>query len=109
MDKLSPTKIGIQERRAAAEQLAELFKCLADPTRLRILTALKEHGSLCVHELCTWLGMSQPAVSHQLRILRGARLVAGRRAGREIHYSIDDDHVLAVLSEGLTHVRHGGR
>src|SRR6266545_4888522 len=93
---------------AEVELLAELFKCLADPTRVRILAALAENGSQCVHEICAELGMSQPAVSHQLRTLRAARLVRGRRAGREIHYAIDDEHVLAVLSEGLRHVKHGG-
>jgi DNA-binding transcriptional ArsR family regulator len=103
---------GVKDTASAAtthvERLADLFKCLADPTRLRILSSLAEHGSLCVHEISTWLGMSQPAVSHQLRVLRSAHLVAGKRSGREIHYSIDDEHVLAVLREGLTHVRHAG-
>jgi DNA-binding transcriptional ArsR family regulator len=94
---------------AKVEELAEIFKVLADPTRLRILSALAEHGSLCVHELTTWLGMQQSAVSHQLRLLRAARLVRGRRDGREIHYTLDDDHVLALLSQGLRHVGHGGR
>lgn len=92
---------------AQVEGLAEIFKLLADPTRLRILATLAEHGSLCVHELTAALGMQQSAVSHQLRLLRAARLVSGRRAGREIHYSLDDAHVLALLSEGLKHVRHG--
>jgi len=92
----------------SVEELAELFKCLADPTRLRILATLDEHGTQCVHELCATLAMSQPAVSHQLRILRSARLVRGRRDGREIHYAIDDEHVLSVLREGRRHVRHGG-
>ena|SRR5688572_8932672 len=109
---LSHTQLQTQRRLAVAasaqvEGLAEIFKVLADPTRLRILTALAENGSLCVHELTTWLGMQQSAVSHQLRLLRGARLVRGQREGREIHYSIDDAHVLALLSEGLKHVRHG--
>jgi ArsR family transcriptional regulator, lead/cadmium/zinc/bismuth-responsive transcriptional repressor len=94
---------------AQVESLAGIFKVLGDPTRLRILAALAEHGSLCVHELTTWLGMRQSAVSHQLRLLRAARLVRGRRDGREIHYALDDAHVLALLSEGLKHVRHGGR
>ena len=88
------------------EALAELFKCLAEPSRLKILLALAEHKTLCVHELCEWLGMTQPAVSQQLRILRAAALVRGKRNGREIHYAIDDAHVLSVLSEGVTHVRH---
>src|SRR5262245_8233029 len=84
--------------------LADLFKVLADPTRLRILGALAENGSLCVHELTTWLGMRQPTVSHSLRMLRAARLVKGRRTGREIHYRIHDSHVLTVLSQALKHV-----
>jgi ArsR family transcriptional regulator len=92
---------------AQVDDLAEIFKVLADPTRLRILGALAEHGSMCVHELTTWLGMRQPAVSHQLRMLRGARLVRGTRDGREVHYAIDDAHVMALLSEGLKHVGEG--
>ena len=92
---------------AKVEELAEIFKVLGDPTRLRILAALAEHGSLCVHELTTWLGMQQSAISHQLRLLRSARLVRGRREGREIHYSLDDAHVMALLSQGLKHVGHG--
>lgn len=93
---------------AQVEELAATFKLLADPTRLRILAALAEHGSLCVHELTTELGVRQPAISQQLRMLRAARLVRGRRDGREIHYALDDAHVLALLSEGLKHVGHGG-
>jgi DNA-binding transcriptional ArsR family regulator len=94
---------------AASEQvdeLAEIFKTLADPTRLRILAELAR-GETCVHELCARLAMSQPAVSHSLRVLRVARLVRGRRAGREIFYSLDDDHVLTLISEGLKHAGHG--
>jgi ArsR family transcriptional regulator len=89
------------------DELAVLFKNLADPTRLRILTALVERGELCVHDLCDRLGMSQTAVSHSLRVLRVARLVRGVRRGREIVYSLDDQHVLSVLMEGLKHVEHG--
>jgi ArsR family transcriptional regulator, lead/cadmium/zinc/bismuth-responsive transcriptional repressor len=92
---------------AQVEELAGLFKLLADPTRLRILAALVEHGSLCVHELVAELGLRQPAVSQQLRMLRAARVVRGRREGREIHYALDDDHILALLEGGLEHVRHG--
>lgn len=93
---------------AQVEHLAAIFKLLGDPTRLRILASLAEHGSLCVHELVTELGMRQPAISQQLRMLRAARLVRGRRDGREIHYALDDDHVLGLLSEALKHVRHAG-
>lgn len=103
----------LQRRRLAAaagaqvEELAEIFKLLGDPTRLRILTALADGGELCVHELCERMAMSQPAISHQLRVLRTARLVRSRRAGREIFYAIDDEHVLVLLSEGQKHVGHG--
>lgn len=93
---------------AQVDDLAAIFKLLGDPTRLRILASLAEHGSLCVHELTAELGVRQPAVSQQLRMLRAARLVRGRRDGREIHYTLDDEHVLGLLSEGLKHVRHGG-
>ncbi|SRR6266702_783785 len=101
----------IQLRRVAAaaeeqvQDLAAIFRVLADPTRLKILAALAEERSLCVHELCDRLGMSQPAVSHQLSTLRGARFVRGQRAGREIHYALDDEHVVRLISEGLKHAR----
>src|SRR5262249_51339834 len=85
--------------------LAEIFKMLGDPTRLRILSALVG-GERCVHELCARLQMSQPAISHQLRILRAARLVRPRRAGREIFYTLDDAHVTVLLEEGLKHAGH---
>jgi DNA-binding transcriptional ArsR family regulator len=86
--------------------LSEIFKTLGDPTRLRILAALCS-GPLCVHELCEALDISQPAVSHQLRVLRAARLVRPRRDGREMIYSIDDAHVMVLLEEGLKHAGHG--
>ena len=94
---------------AQVDDLARIFKSLADPTRLRLLLALGEAGELCVHELCARVPLSQPAVSHQLGLLRRERLVRSRRAGREIFYALDDAHVVGVLSAGLVHARHGGR
>ncbi len=91
---------------ARIEELAEIFKVLADPTRLRILTELAGEPGLCVHEICRRVEASQTAVSHQLRILRGARLVRGRRSGKEIIYALDDEHVLGLLSEGAKHDAH---
>ena len=82
--------------------VSEMFKALSDPTRLRLLTALSQ-GEACVHELCDHLDMSQPAVSHQLRLLRVQRLVAARRAGREIFYSLADEHVLDLVRAASTH------
>jgi DNA-binding transcriptional ArsR family regulator len=87
------------------ERLAEIFKTLSDPTRLRLLALLGE-GEACVHELCARVGMSQPAVSHQLRLLRVARLVRGRRAGREVFYALDDRHVIELVAQARSHAGH---
>jgi ArsR family transcriptional regulator len=81
---------------------AETFKTLSDPTRLRLLLALM-NGPSCVGDLCGFLQMSQPAVSHQLRLLRVSRLVSAQRVGREIFYSLDDEHVMSVVAAACTH------
>ena len=83
--------------------LAELFKVLGDPSRLRILNALGA-AELCVCDLSTALDMSQSAVSHQLAILRGARLVRARRDGKSMFYSLDDQHVGQIVEIGRAHV-----
>jgi DNA-binding transcriptional ArsR family regulator len=98
--------LGADGRRLSG--LAEIFKLLGDPTRLRILAALFG-GERCVHDLCAQLRMSQPAISHQLRILRAARLVRPRRAGREIFYALDDAHVGELIEAGLEHAGHARR
>jgi ArsR family transcriptional regulator len=89
-------------------ELGELFKVFADPSRLRILSALGA-GELCVCDLGAALGMSQSAVSHQLAVLRGARLVRYRREGKTVFYSLADLHVGAILAVGLDHVSERGR
>jgi ArsR family transcriptional regulator len=86
--------------------LADLFGALADPTRLRLIAALAG-GELCVCDLAATLGMSQSAVSHQLRILRHLSLVRTRREGRIVYYALDDDHVVGLYRQGLDHVAHG--
>ncbi|PLV57341.1 metalloregulator ArsR/SmtB family transcription factor [Thermotoga sp. SG1] len=83
--------------------LAELFKTLSDPTRVKILYVLKD-SEYCVHDIAKILGMSPSAVSHQLRILRDKRLVKRRRSGKSAYYSLDDDHVLCLFIQGLQHV-----
>lgn len=88
-----------------ANRLAELFQALADPTRVRILSALWV-GELCVCDLAATLVMSQSAISHQLRTLRQLRLVKRRKVGQMVYYSLDDEHVSALFGEGLDHVRH---
>jgi len=88
-----------------ATRAAELFKVLADPTRLRILSMLAD-GEQCVHRIAESMQMSQPAVSHHLRMLRVSRVVAYRREGRHVYYRLDDGHVDALLRQALEHVRH---
>src|SRR5918993_624487 len=87
----------------AVQGLADTFSALGDPTRVRILDALS-HGELCVCDLAAVLSLSQSAVSHQLRLLRGLRLVRARREGRMVFYALDDQHVVDLLGEGLNHV-----
>ncbi len=84
--------------------LAELFKVFGDSTRIRILYALIE-SELCVGDMAQILNISQSAVSHQLKLLRDAKLVKVRREGKIGFYSLDDDHVRYVLSMGMDHVR----
>jgi DNA-binding transcriptional ArsR family regulator len=83
--------------------LADTFRALGDPTRVRILDVLS-HGELCVCDLAAVLSLSQSAVSHQLRLLRGLRLVRARRDGRMVFYALDDRHVVDLLGQGLKHV-----
>jgi len=87
------------------EALADLFKVFGDNTRLRIIHALS-HSEMCVCDLAIVLDMSQSAVSHQLRILKAARLVKNRRDGKVIYYSLDDSHILGLFKTGLEHVSH---
>jgi DNA-binding transcriptional ArsR family regulator len=84
--------------------LAELFKALGDYTRVRILFALSI-GELCVCALAEVLDMSQSAISHQLRLLRAAKLVRYRKEGKNVFYSLDDDHVRNLVSQGLDHIK----
>ncbi|MBS1471924.1 MAG: helix-turn-helix transcriptional regulator [Lachnospiraceae bacterium] len=83
--------------------LAELFKVFGDTTRIKILYALLE-SELCVGDIAQILGLSQSAVSHQLRILKDSKLVKFRRNGKIIFYSLDDDHVRNMISMGMEHV-----
>lgn len=88
-----------------ATRMAETFKALSDPTRVRIISALAQ-TELCVCDLACTLGMSQSAVSHQLRTLRELHLVKNRREGRQVYYSLDDEHIHSLFLQGMDHVRH---
>ena len=87
-----------------AHALAETFKVLGDVTRVRILDAIAR-TELCVGEIATVLNLSESAVSHQLRLLRGMRLVRARRAGQQIFYTLDDHHIVRLFEQGLEHVQ----
>jgi DNA-binding transcriptional ArsR family regulator len=91
---------------ATVESVAEIFKLLGDPSRVRLLDALS-HGERCVCDLAALVGLTESAVSHQLRLLRSARLVRVRRAGRMAYYSLDDHHVIGLLHDTRTHVEEG--
>jgi len=85
-------------------ELANLFKLFGDPTRVRILYALSR-AELCVCDLAALLGMTQSAVSHQLRFLRDGRVVKSRRDGRQVLYTMHDHHVLSIFKQGLIHIK----
>ena len=86
--------------------LASLFKMIGDPPRAKILSCLQLRD-MYVGELAETLKMTDSAVSHQLRVLRGAKLVKGVKEGKEVRYSLDDDHVTKIMEYGLTHVNEG--
>ena len=83
--------------------LAELFKIFGDSTRIKLLYALYE-SELCVCDLADVLGLTQSAVSHQLRLLKSSKRVKFRRDGKTVFYSLADDHVVRILSQGMEHL-----
>lgn len=83
--------------------LAELFKVFGDSTRIKILWALDE-AEMCVCDISVLLNMTQSAISHQLRVLKQAKLVKNRKEGKVVYYSLDDEHVKQIFDQGLTHI-----
>lgn len=83
--------------------LAEFFKVFGDSTRIKIIWALFE-SEMCVCDIAYLLNMTQSAISHQLRVLKQARLVKPRRDGKNIFYSLDDEHIEAIFKEGFCHI-----
>lgn len=88
------------------QRLAATFAALADPTRLRIVEALAAE-ELCVCDLSAAVGLSQSSTSHHLRVLRNLRLVRHRRAGKLVYYSLDDAHIVGLVTQGIEHVKEG--
>lgn len=85
------------------EQIAELFKGFGDPTRVQILSLLID-SELCVNDIALAIGLSQSAVSHQLRLLKQMHLIKFRRVGKNVLYSLADNHVLLILQTGREHI-----
>jgi len=83
--------------------LAELFKIFGDSTRIRILYVLFE-AEMCVCDIAEVLGMTQSAISHQLRLLKQAKLVRNRREGKTVYYALADDHVRTIIFQGMEHI-----
>jgi len=83
--------------------LAELYKVFGDSTRIKILYVLFE-AEMCVCDIAQLLGMTQSAISHQLRVLKGSKLVKNRRDGKTVFYSLADDHVRTILGQGMDHI-----
>jgi DNA-binding transcriptional ArsR family regulator len=91
-----------------AADLAETFKLLGDVTRVRILDALSRQ-ELCVCDLAALVGLSESAVSHQLRLLRGMRIVRSRKSGRMVFYALDDQHIISLFQQASVHITEAGR
>ncbi|NWO24981.1 winged helix-turn-helix transcriptional regulator [Peptostreptococcaceae bacterium oral taxon 081] len=101
------TSLQIQDKIPVEEEvydLADLFKIFSDSTRIKILCILFE-SEMCVYDLSGILGMSQSAVSHQLRLLKQSKLVKHRREGKIIFYSLSDDHIRKIIDNGLEHIQ----
>jgi ArsR family transcriptional regulator len=89
-----------------AANIARVFQALSDPTRVRLVSAMIT-TELCVCDLSMLLGMTQSAISHQLRILRDMRLVRSRKEGRIVFYALDDDHIRELFTRTKEHLQHG--
>ncbi|WP_053955995.1 ArsR/SmtB family transcription factor [Inediibacterium massiliense] len=96
----------VKEKMTCEEKLndlAEFFKVFGDPTRIKIICALFS-SEMCVCDIASLLNMTQSAISHQLRVLKQARLVKNRKDGKVVYYSLDDEHVKQIFDQGLVHI-----
>ena len=104
---LTATEAVVVEEKMPPEEemqdLAEFFKVFGDPTRLKIMFAL-QCREMCVYDIYALLGMSQSAISHQLRVLKQMDLVKNRREGKTVFYAPADDHIVSILTQGLDHI-----
>lgn len=95
------------ESKKTIENLARTFKIFGDSTRIKIMYTMLDK-EICVQEIAKTLEMTQSAISHQLSILKGARLIKSRKDGKEVYYSLDDEHVKRILDVGVDHVEERG-
>ena len=91
--------------RRELDQLSDLFKILGDRTRIAILQTL-DQNEMCVCDLANVLDMTKSSISHQLATLREAHIIKSRRAGKEVYYTMDDDHITELYELGLAHIKH---
>lgn len=84
--------------------LGNLFKIIGDPTRVKILHSISEY-ELCVCDICALLNMTPSAISHQLKVLKNARIVKNKRVGKNVYYSLDDEHIKQIFNMGLIHIK----
>jgi DNA-binding transcriptional ArsR family regulator len=107
---VDPQRVAATAERAASPEeagaMADLFRLLADPTRMRILSALAEAGELCVCDVAATVDVAESAVSHALRLLRTSGVVRNRRDGRLMYYRLDDAHVRLLLDVTRAHLDH---
>lgn len=100
---LAETPMNLDER--TSQDIADLFNSLSDPSRVRIIAALLE-GERNISAIVEAVGLSQSAVSHQMRTLRQMRIVRARKEGRQVFYCLDDEHIADLFRQGLEHARH---
>ncbi len=102
INKVKLSNIGREE----IQDLSEIFKLFADETRLRIICAIL-NTELCVCDLCELLNLNQSAVSHQLQLLRSSKLVKYRKEGKQVYYSLKDEHIENIIKMALAHIKEG--
>ena len=104
MKKISICEITTIHEENILYNLGDFFKLLGDGTRIKILNALF-YSEMCVCDIAALLGMTQSAISHQLRVLKQGRLVKHRKEGKSVYYSLDDEHIKHIIEQGLTHIK----
>lgn len=94
----------VMENTEVLYAVADFFKVMSDSTRMRIMSAL-DNGEMCVCDLSALLDMTKSAISHQLKVLKDAHLVKSRREGKNVYYSLKDDHVRLIIEMGIEHIK----